>query len=277
MSNIIKTGVIGHPISHSKSPLIHNHWIKKYGLSGEYLPIDIPCDDLKSRIEDLKNESYAGFNVTIPHKESIHELCDEIDETAAKIGAVNTVIIKDGKLLGRNTDAFGFIENIKQSAPNFSLKDKTAFVLGAGGAAKAVIYGLQQQGIKKIFICNRTRAKAENLLQHFTNLEVIDWCSNSDDYKASLSESNLLINTTALGMNGQPELPIDLKSLNKDALVSDIVYAPLITPLLESAQARGNKIITGIGMLLHQARPAFEAWYGVMPEVDEELQQKALA
>jgi len=277
MSNFVKTGVIGHPIKHSKSPLIHNHWIEKYGLEGLYEAIDIAPDTLKSDIQKLIDQSYAGFNVTIPHKESIMNLCDNIDETAQKIGAVNTVTIRDRKLTGYNTDAFGFIENIKQTHPDFSFKDKSAFILGAGGAAKAVIYGLQQEGVKKIYITNRTKEKAEKLLQHFTNLKIIEWCSNSEHDKQSLSESNLLINTTSLGMNGQPDLPYSANDINKDAIISDIVYAPLMTPLLESAQANGNKIVTGIGMLLHQARPAFEFWYGTKPDINEALLNKVLA
>ncbi len=272
MSDKANTGVIGHPISHSKSPIIHNYWLKKYGIEGQYVAIDIPCEDLKSRVQQLINESYRGFNVTVPHKESILELCDTIDDTAAKIGAVNTVTIKDGKLEGRNTDAFGFIENIKQNAANFDFKGKTVTVLGAGGAARAVIYGLLGQGVSKIYLCNRTPQKAEKLLQHFTNLELTPWCSKIK----SLYESNLLVNTTSLGMQGQPSLEIDLLDLPQNAVVCDIVYNPLITPLLSAAKARGNPIVTGIGMLLHQARPAFEAWYGVMPEVDDELLKQVM-
>ncbi len=271
MSDFIKTGVIGHPISHSKSPLIHNYWIKKYGLEGEYNAIDIPCEHLEEGIKELTGEGYAGFNLTIPHKELMIPLCDEIDDIARSIGAVNTAIIKDGKLKGTNTDAFGFIENIRQARLGFDFSAGRAVVLGAGGAARAVIYGLLNAGTPEIYLLNRTREKAETLIQTTSDpsrIKLMEW-EKRDKF---LAGAHLLVNTTALGMVGQPALELDLSALPEEALVNDVVYAPLYTDLLSNAQERGNPVVTGIGMLIHQARPAFEAWFGVLPEIDEEVQ-----
>ena len=272
---MIKTCVIGHPIAHSKSPLIHNHWIAQHKLDGEYGTVDIEPDYLKEGTAMLVKAGYAGFNVTVPHKEAIAALCTQRDEAAAKIGAVNTVKIQDGELLGMNTDAYGFAENIKQNAPWFKFTGRHAFVIGAGGAARAVLYALLKMGCQKVVITNRTRSRAEELAQHFADMgvvEVVDW----DQKDAALEGMNLVVNTSTLGMNGQPELEIDLSALGAKALVNDIVYAPLKTRLLQQAEASDRPIVTGIGMLLHQARPAFQTWYGVMPEVDAALEAKIL-
>lgn len=268
---MIKTGVIGHPVKHSKSPLIHNYWIEKHGLSGKYEAIDIKPENLKEDIQKLIDQGYKGFNLTLPHKELIIPLCDEIDDTARKIGAVNTVVVEKGKLKGFNTDVFGFIENIKQNAKyNFS---GAAYIIGAGGAAKAVLYGLEQEGTSKIYLTNRTKFKAEELAAHYKNVSVIDW----EKREQALSNADLVINTTSLGMTGQEKLDPDLSALKPDAIVCDIVYTPLYTDLLRHAQDKGNRVVTGIGMLLHQARPAFQKWHGVMPDIDETLLKKVLA
>lgn len=268
----MKTGVIGYPIHHSKSPIIHQYWFDKYNIDGGYQPIEIKLEDLEEKIKDLVDQGYTGFNVTVPHKENIFKICDEIDDTAKKIGAVNTVVIKNKKLYGTNTDAFGFIQNIKTFQP-VDFKDKKSMVLGAGGASRAVLYGLLEEGVDKILLTNRTREKAEKLKQLSPKkIKIIDWGKK----EKFLNETDLLVNTTSLGMTGQKKLEIDLENLNKEALVTDIVYSPLITDLLETAQSRGNEIVTGIGMLLHQARPAFQAWTGVMPEVTKDLEQKVL-
>lgn len=269
---MIRAGVIGHPIAHSKSPLIHGHWMEKYNIVGDYKVIDIAPDALALGVRDLVRDGYAGFNVTVPHKIAIMELCDEIDATARTIGAVNTVVIEDGKLYGRNTDAFGFIANLKAALPDYAF-DRPAMVLGAGGAARAVVYGLLQQGVPSVAVCNRSKDKAEVLRDlDDARVSVVDW-----DDRDQLAAYGLLVNTTSLGMKGQPPLDIRLDELPIDAAVYDIVYAPLMTDLLSAAQARGNAIVTGIGMLLHQARPAFEAWTGTLPEVDDALAQKVLA
>lgn len=276
MSDIIKAGVIGHPINHSKSPLIHNYWIKKHGLNGSYEAIDIAPEDLKSGVQRLVDEGYAGFNVTIPHKEAILELCDEVDTNAEVCGAVNTVVIKDGKLIGLNTDSFGFLANIKEARPEFNFEEGTAVVIGSGGAARAVVSGLIGHRIPEIMLINRTRSRAETIAKEIglgTDLvEVVDWEERHD----ALKWANLLVNTSSLGMEGQPELDLNLDELGAHALVNDIVYAPLETPLLKAAAAKGNPTVTGIGMLLHQARPAFNEWFGVMPNVDEELERLVL-
>lgn len=268
-----KLGVIGHPISHSKSPLIHNYWIEQHGLEGKYEALDIEPDNLEKEIRRLVDEGYEGFNLTIPHKELALDFCDEIDDLAKTIGAVNTITVLDGKLHGTNTDVFGFIQNIKENARNFSFTRKPAVILGSGGAAKGCIYGLLQEDVREIRLLNRTREKAEELAKLDPRIKVMDW----EDREDALVESGLLVNTTSLGMDGQPDLELDLFALPQDTLVNDIVYVPLYTPLLQECEDRGNPVVTGIGMLLHQARPAFQYWFGILPEVDEELMQKVLA
>ena len=275
MSNFIKTAVIGAPIKHSKSPLIHNHWIKEYDLKGEYKAIEIAPETLKEGVQALIDEGYSGFNVTVPHKIAIMDLCEEVDALAEKIGAVNTVTIKDGKLYGSNTDAYGFAQNIKENAPeDWSFTSGKALVLGAGGAANAVVYALLNEGVPHIIITNRSRDKAE-ALQTFApeKISVVDW----DARHNACADMNLIVNTTALGMDGKPPLEIDLSAAPTNALVNDIVYAPLMTDLLKQAQKRSMPIITGIGMLLHQARPGFKKWNGVLPDVTDELEKIALS
>lgn len=263
---MIKTGVIGHPISQSKSPLIHNHWIADHGLAGTYEALDIPPEDLATRLPQLlREEGYAGFNLTIPHKELALNICDDIDDLARTIGAVNTVWLEDNRIKGTNTDAFGFMENLGP----IDLTSGPAIILGAGGAAKAIIHALLQAGAPEISLLNRTRAKADALATD-PRITVIDWADRS----VALNGASLLVNTTALGMQGKPHLDINLGALPYDALVSDIVYAPLMTDLLTRAAERGNPISTGIGMLLHQARPAFEKWYGIMPDITQALEDK---
>ena len=268
MSSFIKTGIIGHPISHSKSPLIHNHWIKEYGLNGAYEALDIKPQDLPNRLPALlRDEGYRGFNLTIPHKEIAFNLCDEMDDIARAIGAVNTVWIEDKIIKGTNTDAYGFIENLGA----YTSLQGPAFIIGAGGAAKAVLYGLLQAGLTDIRITNRTRSKADELATD-PRITVIDWKGRHE----ALAGATLLVNTTALGMVGHASLDLDLTALSEDAVVCDIVYAPLMTELLLTAKARGNPFVTGIGMLLHQARPAFKRWYGILPEVTQSLEEKVL-
>ncbi|HBR68954.1 MAG TPA: shikimate dehydrogenase [Rhodospirillaceae bacterium] len=271
-----KVCVIGHPVTHSKSPRIHNYWIKKYGLDGNYDAVDIPCENLREGVAELVAKGYRGFNVTIPHKEAVLSLCDELDEGAQQIGAVNTVVIDGGKLRGRNTDAFGFIQNIRQEAPKFSFAAGSAVVLGAGGAAKAVVHGLLEHGTPEVFVLNRTKEKALILAKSSLAPDKVV-IANWDERSKVLEGASLLVNTTALGMEGKDTLDIDLALLPRDALVTDIVYTPLYTPLLVDAKKRGHKTVTGIGMLLHQARPAFQAWFGVMPEVTPELEKMVTA
>lgn len=275
MTDLINTAVIGHPIEHSLSPLIHNHWIAEYGLRGEYAAVDIMPDDIKQGIQNLIDQGYAGFNVTIPHKEAVLNLCQYVDEAAQKIGAVNTVkISENGSLSGFNTDHYGFIQNIKAHDSQFDFAAGGAMVLGAGGAARAVIYGLCKQGVPEIRLANRTMEKAEQLALDFPEapIDVVAW----DDREYAAEGVNMLVNTTALGMSGMDGLDYSLDHLASDALVTDIVYNPLYTDLLQAAKMRGNACVTGIGMLLHQARPAFEKWYGVLPQVSDDLTEKVL-
>tara|TARA_R110002095_G_scaffold215082_2_gene208457 strand:+ start:1366 stop:2202 length:837 start_codon:yes stop_codon:yes gene_type:complete len=273
----IKTGVIGHPISHSKSPLIHGYWLDLYKLSGSYEAIDIAPDTLEQGAQNLIDQGYSGFNVTLPHKAAIMDLCAGVDDLAQAIGAVNTVTIKKGKLYGTNTDAFGFVQNIKEMVSrqnwDWSFDGGKAVILGAGGAANAVIHALLEEGVPEIAITNRTREKAEILTSRdVRKITAYDWNTRNDCFK----DANLIINCSALGMAGNAALEVDLKSAPDHALVTDIVYAPLYTDLLTQAKARHLRAVTGIGMLLQQARPGFELWNGVMPEVTPELEKLVL-
>lgn len=275
---MIKAAVIGFPIHHSKSPLIHGHWLKQNNIDGNYTAIEISPNDLGSQIQVLKEAGFAGFNVTIPHKTTMLQHCDEIEETARAIGAVNTVeFTADGKIIGRNTDAFGFIENLKEKCPNFDFNSKSASILGAGGAARACAYGLLKAGIKRVDILNRTQQKAIDIadqLTEFGNITAGVW----NDRNNFSSDTGLVANTTSLGMVGQPPLDIDLTALQTDAVVYDIVYNPLMTDLLTQAQSRGLKTVTGIGMLIHQARPGFKIWFKIndLPTVSPQLEQDIL-
>lgn len=265
---MIKAAVIGHPVAHSLSPLIHGHWFRAYNIAGAYEAVDVSPDMLKTRINAMLNDNYTGLNVTVPHKQAVMELCDRLDETAQAVGAVNTIVIRNGKIEGRNTDAYGFIGNLKQKFPDFDFKKAPVLVLGAGGAARAVTYGLLQEGVPEIRIANRTRENAEILAHDFPRTKIVEWSERA----AAGSDISLLANTTVLGMKGQMPLDMDLSFLSGTAMVYDIVYKPLLTDLLKNAQARHLKIVTGIGMLLHQARPAFAAWTGIMPDVTKELE-----
>lgn len=270
MSEFIKTGLFGHPVAHSKSPLIHNYWIKKFGLTGEYTAMDVRPDNLENKIKECMKAGYTGLNLTLPHKEAVMSLCDSVDEIARSVGAVNTLVIYKGKISGFNTDVFGFVENIQESEPSFVFFAGPAVVLGAGGAAHAVVYALQEQGAPDIRILNRTKERAEELARHFKNARAVSW----DERSESLAGANILINTTSLGLEGQPPLEIDLSCLDPKTLVHDIIYSPLYTPLLRQAEAHGCHVVNGIGMLVHQARPAFRKWFGVLPDYDIDLMQR---
>ncbi len=267
MSNIKKAGVVGWPVAHSLSPHLHGYWLKKYNIAGEYNAYPVEQERLSEFIENLRTDKdFAGVNLTIPHKEAVMAFLDSIDDVALAIGAVNTVISDNGKLRGTNTDAYGFAENIRP----FITAKKKAVVLGAGGAAKAIIFALNQLGFSEIIITNRTLERAENLLSAISHpLSVSEWEKRSE----ILQGADLLVNTTSLGMTGKEPLDIDLALLPKTALVTDIVYNPLITPLLEQSQERGNPTIDGLGMLIHQGAAAFKEWFGVLPEATEELKQ----
>lgn len=261
-------GVVGWPVAHSRSPRLHGYWLEHYGIDGAYVPLAVRPEALAEALQGLAATSFRGVNLTIPHKEAALALCDEVDAGARRIGAVNTLVFEAGRVIGSNSDAFGFIENLRHGAPRWRAADGPALVLGAGGAARAAVCALIDAGAPEVRVCNRTDARAECLAADFAAPAVArPWASRA----AALADVALLVNTTSLGMQGQPELDLDLRALPPDAVVNDIVYTPLQTGLLRRARARGNATVDGLGMLLHQARPGFEAWYGVAPEVTEAL------
>lgn len=267
-------GVIGHPIAHSKSPRLHGHWLQRYGIRGHYVPMDVSNANLAHVLSVLPMMGFRGVNVTIPHKETVLDIADVISDRAALIGAANTLTFQsDGKLHADNTDGVGFISNLKQSAPDWLPSAGPAMVLGAGGAARAVVAALLHERVPSILLANRTRARADALKSHFGGkIEVVDW----NHVPNRLAEAATLINTTSLGMNGKEELKLSLDALPSTSLVTDIVYTPMRTALLANAAAKGCQTVDGLGMLLHQAVPGFERWFGKTPEVDEQLRQVML-
>jgi shikimate dehydrogenase len=266
-----RAGIIGWPVAHSLSPRIHRFWLARYGIDGRYEAVVTPPDWLADTVGGFHAGGWAGFNVTVPHKEAILPLLDAIDPAARAIGAVNTVVaLPDGAFEGRNTDAPGFLASLR--ATQAIATDRPAVVLGAGGAARAVLAALTDAGIREIRIANRNRARAEALAEVFP-ATVCDW----DERHLMLDDAGLLVNTTSLGMMGEPLLEIDLKKLPADAIVTDIVYRPLDTDLLVKARARGNPTVDGLGMLLHQAVEGFAAWFGVRPGVTADLRAHILA
>lgn len=261
--------VIGHPIKHSRSPLIHGTWISTYRIDGSYEPIDVAPADLPAFVQRLRDGEFAGGNVTIPHKEAVFALCDSVDPLAEKIGAVNTLVARPGgEVHGFNTDFMGFLGNLDQNAPNWSDGLETAIVLGAGGAARAVLVALQHRGVKTVHILNRSAGKAEVLAKELGGPFVPGALA---DYAKLAPDAGLLVNTTSVGMHDTRFEELSLDHLPQSALVTDIVYVPLLTPLLLDAKASGRRTVDGLGMLLHQAVPGFEAWFGVRPEVTASL------
>lgn len=268
-------GVIGWPVTHSKSPRLHGHWLAQYGIDGAYIPLPVSPDDLPSAVRALPKLGFQGANVTVPHKAAAAELCDELEPHAQRLGVVNTLICTRDGLRGANTDGLGFLNNLFHGAPNWRPEAAPAVVLGAGGAARAVVVALLDAGAREIRVLNRTRARAESLAQEFgEHIRVFAW----GDWAQAFPDAGLLVNTTSLGMTGQPALSVDLTTLPRNALVNDIVYQPLETGLLAAARARGgNPVVDGLGMLLHQAVPGFQAWFGVHPEVTDDLRARVLA
>lgn len=266
---------MGWPVAHSLSPALHGFWLKQLGIDGSYENLAVPPDRLASALRGLAAKGFAGCNLTIPHKEAALPLMELLDPAARRIGAVNTVVVKpDGALAGFNTDGAGFIENLRAEIPGWQAGAGPAAVLGAGGAARAVIDALIQAGSPGIVLANRHRERAEPLAKVFGNkIKVVEW----DARNRALAGAALLVNATSLGMEGNPPLELDLAALPAGAAVCDIVYAPLETGLLKAAKARGLKTADGLGMLLHQARPAFKLWFGVLPEVTPELRRAVLA
>lgn len=272
----IKAFVTGYPIKHSRSPLIHGHWLKRFGIAGSYEALEIAPDNFSTFLSDLKtgaNGGFVGGNVTIPHKESAYRLADLPDEIAQEMGAANTIWLEDGLVHATNTDGYGFVSNLDACHEGWDKVGK-AVVLGAGGASRAVIQALRNRGYQEIHVVNRTVDRARELKDRFGK------CVNAHPFDALqevMSGCGLFVNTTSLGMDGHGAPEIDFSTLSDGAVVTDIVYVPLQTPILAMAQQQGFATVDGLGMLLHQAKPGFQKWFGPMPEVDEELRQMIIA
>lgn len=264
-------GVMGWPVSHSRSPTLHNYWIKHYGLTGAYVLLPVEPANLPAALKGLSALGFAGCNVTIPHKVAAMELVDRVDSVARRIGAINTIVVeKDGSLSGFNNDGFGYIQSLLDAQPDWRADAGPVTVLGAGGAARAVVVSLAERGAKEIRLCNRSFEKAQGLAREFgAPVRAIPW----EDRHEALADVALLVNTTNQGMTGQGPLDLALDRLPQHALVSDVIYIPMETPLLAAARQRGNPTVNGLGMLLNQARPAFNAWFGVMPEITPDLRR----
>lgn len=273
-SKIPLAGVIGSPISHSRSPKLHAYWLKQYGIIGHYIPMDIASDDLEEAVRTLPRMGFVGVNITIPHKEHVLRLADLVSDRAALIGSVNTLIFRtDGKVHGDNTDGYGFVTNLRQGAPGWNPQSGPAAVIGAGGAARAVLASLIDAGAPEIRLTNRTKNRAEALQREFgQKIQVFDWVQAGN----MLDGASTVVNASSLGMDGAADMRIPLDALSRDAVVTDLVYTPLETPLLGHARQIGCQTVDGLGMLLHQAVPGFERWFGHKPEVTDGLRQAVL-
>ena len=263
-----KACVIGWPIEHSRSPLIHGYWLKKYGIDGSYTKEAVRPEDLETFTRSLAANGFAGCNVTVPHKEAAYLIADDKTASAMAVGAANTVWLEHSHVACANTDTYGFMTHLGVSVPKWRQSDAPVVILGAGGAARAIIYGFLEAGVSEVRVFNRSHARAEALAHHFgPSVKACTWGS----LETSSGYASVVVNTTALGMKGQPDLDFDVSRLAKSCVVAVIVYVPLETPLLEAARARGLRTVDGLGMLLHQAVPGFEKWFGVRPEVTPEL------
>jgi shikimate dehydrogenase len=262
-------GLMGWPVMHSRSPQIHNYWLRQHGLAGTYVPLAIKVEGLRAALRALPALGFSGCNLTIPHKEAALEIVDRVDPVARRIGAINCVVVApDETLEGQNHDAFGYIESIREAQPTWRADAGPIVVIGAGGGARAVLVSLIDAGAREIRLINRTSARATALQRELGDpIQALPW----EDRDAALAGAAMLVNTTSQGMVGAPPLELALDALPLRALVSDIIYIPRETPLLAAARKRGNPTVNGLGMLLHQARPAFHAWFGIMPEVTPEL------
>jgi shikimate dehydrogenase len=267
-------GVMGWPVMHSRSPMLHNHWFQQHALAGTYLPLAIAPAGLAAALRALQPLGFAGCNLTLPHKQTAMAIVDEVDTVAKRIGAISCVTVRpDGSLAGTNNDCFGFIHNLKQEQPRWRADAGPAVLLGAGGGARAVCYALMQEGAKEIRLVNRSLGRAQSLADEFgvpgVSLQALPWEQRHD----ALDGAATVVNTTSQGMAGQGALDLRLDALPKTALAADIIYIPLETPFLAAARQRGNPTVNGLGMLLHQARPAWKLWFGLEPAVTSELRQ----
>ena len=275
MTDFPRAAVIGNPISHSLSPKLHGYWLRRYDLAGEYTALQLTEDKLEETLHRLPKEGFVGANITLPHKVTVMQFADQVTDRATLIGAANTLIFKsDGRIFADNTDGYGFIANLRQNAPDWNPAAGPAAIFGAGGAARAVVVALIDAGVPEIIISNRTRPKAEGLRDDFgARIRVVDWVQAD----MMLDEAATVVNTTSLGMTGASDFKVSLDGLRKDAVVTDIVYNPLMTPFLQAAEKRGCTIVDGLGMLLHQGVPGFERWFGHRPEVDADTRAAVLA
>ena len=262
--------VIGWPITHSRSPLIHGYWLKKYGIDGRYAKHAVRSEDLQSFLNTLAAHGLVGCNVTVPHKEAAFNAAAIKDASAVAVGAANTIWLEGGKIACANTDTYGFMASLNAAAPQWVERGGPVAVLGAGGAARAIVYGFLDVGVKDIRVFNRSHTRVGELARHFgSRVTANAW----DAFASASSDASVVVNTTTLGMAGQDDLTVDLTQLLADCVVADIVYVPLETAFLKTARARGLTTVGGLGMLLHQAVPGFEKWFGVRPEVTSELYQ----
>jgi shikimate dehydrogenase len=262
-------GVMGWPVMHSRSPLLHNFWFSQHGLAGTYVPLAIAPANLAAALRALHPLGFAGCNLTLPHKQAAMAIVDEVDALAKSIGAISCVVVRpDGSLAGTNNDCYGFVQNVRQTRPGWRADAGPIVVIGAGGGARAVCYGLAQEGAREIRLVNRSLAHAQKIENDFGGpLKALPWEQRLD----ALDGAAMVVNTTSCGMVGQPALDLKLDKLPKSALAADIIYIPLETPFLAAARARGNPTVNGLGMLLHQGRPAWQAWFGIEPQVTPEL------
>lgn len=266
--------VLGSPIAHSKSPLLHGTWLKTLGITGHYIPMDVSLENFEDVVRMMPKMGFVGANVTIPHKEAALNIADHISDRAALIGAANTLTFSEsGSIYADNTDGHGFITNLSETCPDWDPTAGPALVVGAGGASRAILSALQEHGVPEIYLANRTKIRAEQLRSDFgAKITVVEWAKISQ----CLGSVKTLVNTTSLGMKGQSPLNLQLELLPKDALVTDIVYTPLETPLLAQAKALGLRTVDGLGMLIHQAVPGFERWFGQKPMVTDEIRDMLL-
>ncbi len=268
-SPFVLAGVMGWPVAHTRSPAIHNHWIAKYGLKGAYVQLPVQPERLEAAIRGLAALGFAGCNVTVPHKVSAMRFMDELHPAARRVAAINTVVVQaDGRLLGMNNDGAGYIQSLRDADTTWRGDAGPALVLGAGGAARAIVVALLDEGVPELRITNRTLERAQELAEAFGDrVKVVPWAERNE----AMAGVSLLVNTTMLGMHGQAPLDVALHALPQEAMVSDAIYIPMETPLLADARKAGHRTVNGLGMLLNQARPAFQSWFGVLPEVTPEL------